>query len=395
MDKKISAILLFFSLSIGICGPAFHVSSVKAPESLQFRDNLGEIRVALYNGSGADPQCVLAMTKLFEWMGCNVTTVQAEDIINGYLDNFSVLAWPGGSYPAYWEVGPEGKLKIQGFISGGGGYMGICAGAWWACDYMVWMADPNYPPPEYHVEGNESNLDLFPGVARGPIEEITPFHTGTMTRINIVNHTHPITDSLPDYMQIMYWGGPHLLPYEDADVTILGTYDVTGTPAIVAFEYGDGRVFLCGPHPEFEEDSDRDGVPPLDPEWSDEGSDWPLLLETMKWLTARSTYDQMQDLTDSLLAQEIQDLYEKLCDLEDKLQNLIELNNQYISLQTEFNNLSAQLSQLEEDYKSLDGQISKIQYPPQVIYVIMGITFVISIIAITLPFIRKKASPHV
>lgn len=395
MDKKILAILLFFSLSIGICGPAFHVSSVKAPESLQFRDNLGEIRVALYNGSGADPQCVLAMTKLFEWMGCNVTTVQAEDIINGYLDNFSVLAWPGGSYPAYWEVGPEGKLKIQDFISGGGGYMGICAGAWWACDYMVWMADPNYPPPEYHVEGNESNLDLFPGVARGPIEEITPFHTGTMTRINIVNHTHPITDSLPDYMQIMYWGGPHLLPYEDADVTILGTYDVTGTPAIVAFEYGDGRVFLCGPHPEFEEDSDRDGVPPLDPEWSDEGSDWPLLLEAMKWLTARSTYDQMQDLTDSLLAQEIQDLYEKLCDLEDKLQNLIELNNQYISLQTEFNNLSAQLSQLEEDYKSLDGQISKIQYPPQVIYVIMGITFVISIIAITLPFIRKKVSPHV
>jgi len=165
--------------------------------------------------------------------------------------------------------------------------MGICAGAWWACDYMVWMADPNYPPPEYHVEGDESNLDLFPGVARGPIEEITPFHTGTMTRIDIVNHTHPITKSLPDYLQILYWGRPYLLPYPDAKITVLGTYNVTGTPAIVAFEYGKGRVFLCGPHPEVEENSDRDGLPPVTPDmpgWSDPDSEWPLLLTATSWL---------------------------------------------------------------------------------------------------------------
>lgn len=285
MDKKALAILLLLSLLIGIFGLPFHVSSVKARESSQFYNNLFEIQVALFNGTGADAQCVLAMTKLFEWMGCNVTTVQGGDIKSGYLDDFDVLAWPGGHYPGYWwEVGLLGRLEIQEFISDGGGYIGICGGAWWACDYMVWMGDPNYPPPEYKVEGDELNLDLFPGVARGPIEEITPFWTGTMTKINIVNHTHPITDSLPNYMQILYFGGPHLLPYEDADVTILGRYAVTGTPAIIGCEYGEGRVFLSGPHPDIEEDSDRDGWPPY-PEWSDEGSDWPLLLQAMKWLT--------------------------------------------------------------------------------------------------------------
>ena len=293
MDKKGLAILLLWLL-IGLYGLSSDSSNANASGGLQPCDELYEIRVALYNGSGAWYDGTLAMEKMFEWMDCIVTTVNGEDIISGCLDGFDVLAWPGGHYPAYWEVGLEGKSKIQEFISDGGGYIGMCAGAWWACDYMVWMADPDYPPPEYKVEGDELNLDLFPGVARGPIEEITPFYTGTMTRINIVDHTHPITSSLPDHMQILYWGGPHLLPYESADVTILGRYDVTGTPAIVAFEYGDGRVFLCGPHPEIEEDSGRDGCPPdpegtdwarLKTEWSDEGSDWPLLLEAMKWLT--------------------------------------------------------------------------------------------------------------
>jgi glutamine amidotransferase-like uncharacterized protein len=58
---------------------------------------------------------------------------------------------------------------------------------------------------------------------------------------------------------------------------------------MVAFEYGAGRVFLSGPHPEIEVDSDRDGSSKFD-ELSDEGSEWPLLLAATKWLTARNTH---------------------------------------------------------------------------------------------------------
>lgn len=61
---------------------------------------------------------------------------------------------------------------------------------------------------------------------------------------------------------------------------------MTGNPAMVAFEYGKGRVFLCGPHPEIEVDSDRDGSKRFD-KLSDEGSEWPFLLAVMKWLTVR------------------------------------------------------------------------------------------------------------
>ena len=80
MDKKASAILLSLSLLIGIFGLAFHVSSVKARESLQLSGNLGEIRVALYNGSGAWQYDIVTMTNLFEWMGCSVTTIRGDDI---------------------------------------------------------------------------------------------------------------------------------------------------------------------------------------------------------------------------------------------------------------------------------------------------------------------------
>jgi glutamine amidotransferase-like uncharacterized protein len=247
------------------------------------------ISVALYNGSGdsgygACKACVASMKLMFEWMGCNVTRVYPEDIINGRLEGYDVLAWPGGLARASREVmGQQGIENIQRFISNGGGYFGICAGAIWASDYQIFKGDPDSPPPDYWVLGKDLNLDLFPGVAVNPIEENGPFVTPLTPRINIVNHNHPITNFLPDQMTIYYVGGPELLPYEGANVTILGTYDATGTPAIVAFEYGNGRVFLIGPHPEFEEESDRDGWPP-DPTIHDPESEWPFMLNAVEWL---------------------------------------------------------------------------------------------------------------
>ncbi|MFX0009302.1 MAG: BPL-N domain-containing protein [Candidatus Hermodarchaeota archaeon] len=250
---------------------------------------LKDLRVAYYNGEGAWSVDNIVVPHLVEWMGCEFMTIRGSDIQAGDLDDFDVLIWPGGHYPAFWEeIGQNGKEKIQNFVANGGGYFGICAGAYYACDYMVWMDDPAFPPPNYKVEGDELNLDLFPGVAWGPIFEIAerPEPGYAMTQINITNHTHPITNSLPESLQIIYIGGPYILPYGGADYTVLGTYNVTGDPAIVACNYGTGRVCLIGPHAEIEEHSDRDGwqffegyQEPIDKE-----SDWPMLLVIMRWL---------------------------------------------------------------------------------------------------------------
>jgi glutamine amidotransferase-like uncharacterized protein len=279
----IGAVLILLIISVGV------LFLLGAQESPAEDTSLSNVDIAYYNGEGAWGTDEIVLSNMTKWLGCSFTTVRGQDIQGGCLDNYDVLMWPGGHYPAYWdEVGPDGKAEIQEFVSEGGGYLGICAGAYYAADYMVWMDDDAFPPPDYKVEGDELNLDLFPGVAWGPIFEIAdrPEPGWAMTEINLVNQTHPITESLPNPMTMIYIGGPYLEPYDNASVTILGEYDVTGTAAIVACEYGEGRMFLIGPHGEIEEGSDRDGweFPPDTPEPDDVESDWPLYRNAVKWL---------------------------------------------------------------------------------------------------------------
>lgn len=278
---KVIAILTLFLLSSSL--PFAHADNpyLKADDSLELPDDLHERKVALLTWSGA---LLPAIEKMFEYMNFTIETVSGNEIKNGALDDFDILVCPGGSGSPFEDLGMNGINKIRDFIRDGGGYFGICAGALYASDYFVWKGVPSFEPPfdEDMVMGENMNFDLFPGVGYFPIEEISV--NTAMTKINIIDHTHPITDSLPDHMHIFYAQGPYLEPYEDANITVLATYDVTGKPAIVAFQYGRGKVLLSGVHPEYEMDNDRDGNPP-DPEFSDEGSDWPIVVEAMKWLT--------------------------------------------------------------------------------------------------------------
>jgi glutamine amidotransferase-like uncharacterized protein len=275
----IAVILSGLIISVGVL---FFLGTQEQPT------DLSNVDVAYYNGNGAWEISETILSNMTKWMGYSFTTVRGQDIKDGCLDDYDLLMWPGGHYPAYWEeVGLEGKAEIQEFVSRGGGYLGICAGAYYAADYMVWMDDAAYPPPDYKVEGDELNLDLFPGVAYGPIFEIADRDTTywAMVEINIVDQTHPITQSMPNPMTMFYYGGPYLEPYDDANVSILGRYDITGTPAIVACSYGEGRVFLIGPHGEIEEGGNRDGWSfPDIPEPDDVESDWPLYRNAVRWL---------------------------------------------------------------------------------------------------------------
>ena len=278
----IGVVLTLLIISVGV------LFLLGAQEPSAEDTDLSNVDVAYYNGDGAWNVSEIILSNMVKWMGCSFTTVRGQDIRDGCLDNYDVLIWPGGHYPAYWgEVGLDGKAEIQEFVSRGGGYLGICAGAYYAADYMVWMDDAAYPPPDYKVEGDELNLDLFPGVAYGPIFEIADRDTTywAMVEINIVDQTHPITEPMPNPMTMFYYGGPYLEPYDDANVSILGRYDITGTPAIVACSYGEGRVFLIGPHGEIEEGSDRDGwsFPDIS-EPDDVESDWPLYRNAVRWL---------------------------------------------------------------------------------------------------------------
>ena len=232
-----------------------------------------EADIAIYVDHGCWEESVTAANNMFQWMGYSVASVDADLINNGGLDNFRILCVPGGDMYRYsQDISSGGKENIRDFMHSGGGYIGICGGAYFASETVRWRG----------TLLNMTPLGLFPGSAEGPNDVIVPYPDYAMCKINITNTTHPITQSMPDSMWVLYYWGPELIVEEGADVSILGAYNSSIHTAMVALEYGEGRVFLIGTHPEIEEDSGRDGVEFGD-ELDDQGSDWELMRQAVNW----------------------------------------------------------------------------------------------------------------
>jgi glutamine amidotransferase-like uncharacterized protein len=228
--------------------------------------------VALYSDAGCWDESVQALERMFEWMGCTVKKVDA-DFINSGLGSCKILCVPGGDMYQYArDISAAGKTNIKDFIKAGGAYIGVCGGAYFAAEKVVWRGQQLSMTP----------LALFAGTAQGPIDEIIPYPDYGMSKIVILDTTHAITQSEPDSLWVLYYWGPVLIPDQGADISILGRYETYDQPAMLAFRYGGGRVFLIGTHPEIEEDSDRDGGNFAE-ELDDRGSDWDLMKRAVDW----------------------------------------------------------------------------------------------------------------
>ncbi len=250
---------------------------------------LSNITIAVYNGPGVTEGEDIILTNFSEWMGADYIVIDGNDIRNDALLEADVVIMPGGDGIPYEEgLGFLGRSKIVDFVENGGGYIGICQGAYTACEYNVWMGDSSNVS-DYINGSPENNLGIFPAVAWGPILEIAerPEPGWGMAVIDIINTTHPITDSAPEKMTMYYQGGCFLNITDNSSVNILAVYNATEKAAIATCEYGQGLVFLTGPHPELEEDDDRDGVDYPDPASGpyDPESDWPLLRDAVRWIS--------------------------------------------------------------------------------------------------------------
>jgi len=229
------------------------------------------VSVGLFSGEGAHEGCVTPADGMFSWMEFDVTLIDAETVNQDDLSPFDILYFPGGSAGPYQEmINAEGREKIRAHVSAGGCFIGTCAGALYAAEKVIW-------------EGNDDSqglLGLFSGAVEGPIPEIYKDPEIGMCQVNL--ETHPITEGEANPAWIMYFNGPFFRPNPDAEVDIIGRYEIGGEPAIVASAYGQGRVVLTGPHPEWEEDSDRDDISYFD-DFEDHGSDWDLMLSASLW----------------------------------------------------------------------------------------------------------------
>ena len=204
-----------------------------------------KVKVALYDGPGAggDPQ-----GRLFERILSNyrVERIGPADVADGALGQFDAVLFPGGSGSVQGKaLGESGRAEVCRFIDSGGGYMGVCAGAYLALHNYDWGLKllPFDSHDRKHWRRGKGTVVMETTAAAESILGLDPrksleihFAQGPLMV--------PATGSdLPE---------PEVLCYFRSGIGIDGADPETmvDTPAIVAGRYGSGRVILFSPHPE-------------------------------------------------------------------------------------------------------------------------------------------------
>lgn len=239
---------------------------------------------AIYIGRGVWDDSQTAATNMFKWIGKSVALIDANYINNNSLHAFKIICIPGGDFYSYaLDISENGKEKIRAFVRNGGGYIGLCGGGYFASQEIYWQGS-KLPI---------NSLKLFDGKASGTENAIVPYPERNMCEI-IIDTTDEITSAISSPQWMLYYWGAVFTP-NSSNIKILGKYNAVNKPAMIAFEYGSGKVFIIGTHPEIEEDSDRDGVVLEDTtinnvrylgenQLDDKGSDWELMKNVVRWL---------------------------------------------------------------------------------------------------------------
>jgi glutamine amidotransferase-like uncharacterized protein len=232
--------------------PLFVLASllIFTPQSPAADDTARPIRVAVYQGPGASSSRANLITALTEAKGApalQVSPVSPEAIREGKLKEFDVLIHPGGSGGGQGRaLEAAGREAVRAFVRNGGGFIGICAGAYLATDDYEWslgLIEARVIDRKHWARGKGTvEVELSPagkeffGAGVAPIA-IHYAQGPLLGRREWDNPLAPEYESLGIYRtEIATKGAPEgIMP---------------GTSAIVRTKYESGRVFVFSPHPE-------------------------------------------------------------------------------------------------------------------------------------------------
>ncbi len=171
--------------------------------------------------------------------------VTPQQIRDGVLADYDVLIMPGGSGSSQAKhLGESGREAIKSFVDGGGGYVGICAGAYLASSQYEWSL----------------------GLINARVWDRVHWARGTgVVGLEVSSAGARVLETPPGPLNVYYGQGPMLVPHDDPDLPgyeVLATYAgevakkgapknaMVGLHAIVRSVYGEGRVICFSPHPE-------------------------------------------------------------------------------------------------------------------------------------------------
>lgn len=240
--------------------------------------DMSEVKVAVYNCSDKVHAAAsrIALVNMYEWMGATVDLLDATYIKNYGLEGYDIIAMPGDDPRGIgMELGTNGTKNVRDFVANGGSYFGVCGGAMFACYKGIFSGSDYY-----------WTLLLFNGQVRGPIAGVEGM-TMTTLSINTSCNSVDLSES-PETLEVFYYGGGHYTPNEGQEMTSIAQYH-SGLAAMITFQYENGCVCLSGVHPEWEENSNRDGTDYAD-DHNDPDSEWDLMKQVTIWQVETSTW---------------------------------------------------------------------------------------------------------
>lgn len=98
------------------------------------------LNIAIYDGPGSGEKGIESVTQRAKQLpGARVTALEPAEIGARDLAEFDIIVFSGGSGSAQAKaMGEAGREKVRQFVARGGGYLGICAGAYLACAGFDW-----------------------------------------------------------------------------------------------------------------------------------------------------------------------------------------------------------------------------------------------------------------
>jgi glutamine amidotransferase-like uncharacterized protein len=204
------------------------------------------VRVAIYQDDGSKTaapnieKCLKAAPGAFTFR-----RVTAQEIRDGVLKDFDVVVQGGGSGGGQAKALQEqGRENIKQFVRDGGGYIGICAGAYLATTDYSW------------------SLHLLPAKV---VDRAHWARGGGQVKLKMTPDGQKQLGVADEIVECRYNQGPLLAPMAVegmAPYRALALYEseiaekgapkgvMIGTTAFAMTEYGKGRVFVSSPHPE-------------------------------------------------------------------------------------------------------------------------------------------------
>ncbi len=216
------------------------------------------IQVGMFDGEGTGPSRENVVEVIRAAEGMDVHRIGAAEMSDRILGQFDVLVFPGGSGSKQARaISEAGRLAVQKFVKNGGGYVGVCAGAYLCSSGYSWslrLVDSKAFTGTVEVPGKGKKQLWYRGKETGIDMELSPLGESLFGQKGI-----------PKSFEVRYANGPIISPHgldEVEDYQVLAWFrsengqvaeqkgTMINTPAIVTSRVGKGRVMSVSPHPE-------------------------------------------------------------------------------------------------------------------------------------------------